>query len=220
MNRILLLLILILLFLLTNSCRTVKVEKMFADRIIQKPIQIENIDSTLLDKFERYKIIKVPEYYGGLNPQYPLAIVSIDSALENCVRKINRFNTLSIDLLVYKDSNFTLIESDSALFEMFLPIDSWEEALSLASILTGYVPMYDFDIKFRYRRYVKTIYPTYVSYDKKYGYYVHLFDFGLHGCGPHFYTMIIILLREDGSWEIYSEQVLLSDPRLDHYCID
>lgn len=56
--------------------------------------------------------------------------------------------------IIQKDTNFILLETKQEVQEFFAPIESVEEALSYAILVTGDYPRYEFAIPIYFKKYV------------------------------------------------------------------
>jgi hypothetical protein len=103
--------------------------------------------------------------------------------------------------------------------KFFAPIETKEEALSYAILITGNYPQYEFLVPFHYKKYVHKIKSTY-SIEKDNYYEVGLFEYGVCGCGPHIHFSVIVKISKNGEIIETEHKKLYSNPLENGLCID
>lgn len=122
--------------------------------------------------------------------------------------------------VVIKDGKPMLIRSKEELREIFKPVDSYQEALSYAIVMTGNFPVFNADFfqeKFTY--FIAVPKPTNVR-ETEDGYYVTLFDYKHFGCGEHPYYLVTYSVTKDGQVKVTNRKKAFKDPDEDSLCRD
>lgn len=168
-------------------------------------------------------ISKVGTWFGGLSPAIPIAIAYTNSAfqLDESTFLFARHCLEShyVRYLIYMDDEFRIITSREELGALYAPIESPEEAFSLAIAATGYVPLNDLEKNSKSKLEQKQIEETFVQQVDS-GYLVHLFDTFMCGCGPHPVQSVDVTVHTDGTLEISAPVPAYRDPELDKICFD
>jgi len=163
-------------------------------------------------------IVNVKSLYGGLKPQYPMAMgVNYSNAYGNLFRR--GCSNFAYSLIVQIDNEFRAIRNNDDLKTIFSPIESIEEALSYALISTNLDVIYVFDLNPTYRFFTDSFFTTY-SKETKGGYEVALYNYNLCGCGPHTHSMVKLFVSTDGEISVIEKIKLYENPEIDGLCVD
>lgn len=188
-------------------------------------IQTNHIDTLTQDSIKRiFKVVDIgstSEFLGGLNPKYPIERVFLNCG-EWCEKDWENKGMFCgcRSYVVIKDDKPMLIRSKEELKEIFKPVDSYQEALSYAIVMTGNFPVFNADFfqeKFTY--FIADPKPTNVreNYD---GYYVTLFNYKHFGCGEHPYYLVTYSVTKDGQVKETNRKKAFKDPDEDSLCRD
>jgi len=159
---------------------------------------------------------------GGLDPAYPAAIClrremsgeppdPSSFQMTGCMAPLYQSTVISVD------GEFRLVSSSDDFQAYFEPIESEDEALSYAQLVTGWDAVYGRQVSPAYTYRAERIEDTYVVKTED-GYLVSLFSGPepLCGCGVHTFYQQDVLVRPDGQVE-----VIQSTPLYDlEVCID
>ncbi|PLX06950.1 MAG: hypothetical protein C0596_12480 [Marinilabiliales bacterium] len=196
------------------------------DPITEIKSEVKNIDGAdferLQDSLGLFGIYSVPSYYGGLSPMYKMASVyqQIDYDYEgDCLNFSGGMMPLCVNILIFKGGEYNIIDSKDELRETFAPIESEEEALSYVCAYTNTYPMYEFDLPFRYRRYVWKLYKSHAKKVEG-GYEVLTYDYQTFGCGPHNHYSIVSFVDFNGNVSLLKQKKVYADPLEDGLCVD
>lgn len=196
-----------------------------------KPVQAENktyIDCTAAGLEKTYSCLEfreVPEYFGSLSPTVPILeclfapeTLPPDSK-EYVLHKGCGMLPLYNRYLVYHKEQIHELKNKSDVKRFFYPIDSPEEALAIAALLTESFPLYRVDIPPGYIKMTDKIVP---SYAKKTGanFLVRLFDYQCGGCGNHPYFFVNYEVTAEGDLNELSREDVYRDPKEDNRCQD
>jgi hypothetical protein len=188
-------------------------------------IQTNHIDTLAQDSIKRiFKAVDIgstSEFLGGLNPKYPIEKVFL-SCGEWCEKDWQSEGMFCgcRNYVIVKDDKPILIRSKEELKEIFTPVDSYQEALSYAIVMTGNFPVLDTDYfqeKFTY--FISDLNTTNVR-ETQDGYYVTLFDYETFGCGEHPYYIVTCSVTKDGQVKETNRKKAFKDPDEDSLCRD
>lgn len=126
---------------------------------------------------------------------------------------------VGISYLVAQGPKILLLDTPEKFAEFFGPVESPEEAIAFAHAMTGDYPDFDASFPDGYEAYVDTWDSTYVDVSEE-GYKVHLFSYGLCGCGPHNTIWDDSLVHTDGTVEFVDSEPIYHDPAEDGLCVD
>lgn len=154
--------------------------------------------------------VVVRDLVGGLDPAVPAGWCIIDQGLpfDNLLfQYVPGFQPFYRSYIVYQDGMYRLVGDQSFLKSMYAPIETRDEALSYALLLTDYQPVYNlvFNPNFNYQVY--TIEDTYVEVSLV-GFEVHLFTTQWQpGACPSSTTYAVdLLVAWDGTISIINTQ--------------
>jgi len=164
-----------------------------------------------------------PALFGGLSPYYPMAVAGtmVFGPREEFAAVFSEgcMATQYVRYVVNVDGELKLINSSSALADLYAPIESEGEALSYALAVTGLSALYDLDQDSKIKHLVKPLEETYARFDGE-RFTVHLFDTYICGCGPHIIYSVEVIVEQDGTFKLGEPVEAFSDPALDGMCID
>lgn len=209
----------VIFVLFTVQCG-VRIDKSQEVRITQKPKRIdESYFSNLKIRYNLKDIDSIWDDLSALKPSYPMAWGIKQYAYDSCLFVKGCSMPRCFGLLVLKDTSFIFLQTLQDVQNFFAPIESVEEALSYAILVTGKYSRYNFLIPVHFRKYVYKIKSTY-SIEKNDYFEVGLFDYAVCGCGPHNYFSVIVKIKKTG--EIISKEYhkLYSDPLENGLCVD
>lgn len=184
---------------------------------------------SLLLEFGCARIVR-QDWLGGLTPNYPIAgcynFFEIDNGADSpklsseCITfDPNMYGVDCNRLVIYKDGNFLVIKNLDELRNLFAPIDSPEEALSLALAGTDNYAEYGLTYNPDYVYYVQELEETYVETLAN-EYMVHLFHISRISCGPFDTVTIDVRVTRDGQMEEVNLTRIYRDPSEDSTCYD
>jgi hypothetical protein len=171
---------------------------------------------------------------GGFDPAYPIATCYFDPLLRyddpgNILNKTfdegnyfyveGGFIPRFVRYVVYQDGTYTLVSNEDELKALFGPIESPEEALSFAIASTDSIAAYNYSPESRYEYEVEEIEDTHVI-EVDDGFLIHLYHYQLYGCGPHYTSLVIYHLSNDGTLQEQSRTNVFRDPEEDLLCVD
>lgn len=165
------------------------------------------------------------DYLGGLQPNVPINLCwKIGSggqflSADQYVYRDGCLLPLFARYVIYKDSQFILVENLHDLHKTFAPITSADEAMSYAIAATGLAAYYGLEPQKGFRYFVDRLEDSHVETVKN-GYLVYLYDYKLCGCGPHTTSFVVVLIKPDGTVEEMSRIPVFEDPEQDNLCID
>ena len=165
---------------------------------------------------------------GGLQPEYPVVNCLFTFSVYEEPWPVQDSECFYIDggfiqscsrLVIFKDGKHQLIHNAEELRSIYAPVTSQEEALGFAWIAQIADTYYGLTYNANYIYEVKTMEDTYVeSVDDDY--IVHLFDYELFGCGPHYTYAVAVLVTSDGNVYEISREPVYRDPSEDDLCVD
>lgn len=160
---------------------------------------------------------------GGLDPTFPMAdALTLDFQHSPDIPAVYTGTcaaTIYHNYVIYIDSEVRILDSKQELVDVFAPIESRNEALSFAIAATGYSPMYDLESIENIEIFVNRLEETNVKRVSG-GYIVHLFDYSLCHCGPHFINEIDVLVSGNGETTVSEPVKSYRDTRFDNVCFD
>ena len=183
-----------------------------------------NIDTgvykVLEKKFNVMRLWQAPDYLGGLDPTYPIAIAYMDCfvARDTDWRAGGIICGLS-KIVIKKQNRYTLITNRAELKNTYAPITSKQEALSYAVLYTRFFAVFDISFfKSSYDYFGET--PV-ISYAKPQndGYLVHLFSYKQFGCGHPYYSTLVKVTKS-GEVQILQQTASFEDPQQYGLCVD
>jgi hypothetical protein len=125
-----------------------------------------------------------------------------------------------IRYVVYRDSQFELIETKEEFRDVFAPITSPEEALGYAlAVKKGVSARYNLEYDPKYKYFVDEIEDTHVE-ETSGGYLLHLFSYEAFGCGPHHTKAVEVEVTTQGDVKTIGSQEIFKDPTEDDLCVD
>ena len=183
-----------------------------------------NIDTgvykVLEKKFNVISLWEAPDYLGGLNPTYPIAIANMDCRVARDTDWMSGGLICAMSKIVIKKRNeYTLITNRAELKNTYAPITSKQEALSYAILYTRFFAV--FDINFFKSSYDYLGETPGISYVKQLndGYLVHLFSYKQFGC-EHPYYSTLVKVTKSGEVQILQQTASFEDPQQYSLCID
>jgi hypothetical protein len=225
-SQIKFILLLLVLSLFVNCRQIIKV------RIIDEPVTNITQDPKhipasqyqyLTDSLDLFGIYEVPYYYGGLSPSYEIATcykrMDYYEEGEEGFRMSGGLSMLYENLIIKIDGEYVFINSKEKFQKTFAPIESEEEALAYVSAYTDTYPQYEFDIPFRYRKFVCKLYKSNARKVDT-GYITLTYDYQVFGCGPHSHSSVETFVDFDGNVELIKRKRVYEDPREDNLCVD
>jgi hypothetical protein len=139
----------------------------------------------------------------GLDPAYPV-VAMCQKEIWNLDNPANGFfstgyeTQYQVNYIIYRNEQFELIDSTNNLRAIFAPVESPEEALSFAVLVTGYAQDWEIDLSSaNYEFLTDEIEETYVATTSD-GYLVHLFDWHIRGCSPWYLSTVDVNVTYDG----------------------
>jgi hypothetical protein len=201
----------------------VKTKRDKKTEIKHDPIHISEAEyQYLTDSLNLFGVYEIPYYYGGLSPQYPIAYsyMSLDYDDEPSGFKISGgMMYLAENPIIVVDGQFVVIDSKEKFQTTYAPIESEEEALAYVCAYTGTYPQYQFDLPFRYRKYMRILPQSYAVKTEK-GYLVVTYDYDVFGCGPHTHWYVESFVDFDGNVKETNRKKAYEDPMEDRLCVD
>jgi hypothetical protein len=160
---------------------------------------------------------------GGLEPREPLALCLFrggDLPASEYVLGPRGMRRIYRRYLAADSSGLHLIKSAAALRARYAPIESADEARSLALALTGYSELRRFSPPAGYRYFVKALAETSAKPAAD-GFLVeNLRDDQVFGCGPHPTFLVSVAVGRDGSLKETRRERAFEDPATDNLCVD
>ncbi|HEY9840380.1 MAG TPA: hypothetical protein V6D23_08010 [Candidatus Obscuribacterales bacterium] len=174
----------------------------------------------LKTRFGLFSVSRAEDTLGGLSPQLPIAkgLKANCSAGEGLYSNGGRLNACVV-YIVQTGSDFVLLSTPADVRARFAPVETPEEAVSFAAMLTGDEPRYELDLDQSWRFYASSITPTRVSQNGD-AYSLTLFDYQFFGCGPHPYFSIGYSVSHGGEVRETSRNKAFEDPAKDGLCVD
>ncbi|WP_045687638.1 hypothetical protein [Hymenobacter sp. AT01-02] len=200
-----------------TSCNTASQELRF-----KPPVQIDLAAHQIIKaRFKLTSIDSVPDYWGGLQPAYPMASV-FSPSYEDCNEPKWKSRGMIMGcrkILIKKDTSYVLIGTTNELQHIYSPITSKQEALSYASIYFSYFPITT--SSFFKDKYTYKLSKLISKADSLENYFiVHLYDKKFFGCGPHPYYYATIKVFRDGNVQEMQKLEAFRDPEDDALCVD
>ncbi|RIJ37423.1 hypothetical protein [Pontibacter oryzae] len=186
------------------------------------------IDSTRYDeiktKYGYFDVRKAPDYLGGLKPTHSFAYTfALCDKSEYChdSKWANKGMMCGCKNIVIEDSvEFKFISSRSQFKEIFAPVETREEALSYAIVMSGYYPVFNKSYFKDGYRYFNSKPRTTVVQEVDGYYLVQLFDYKAFGCGEHPYYTVVVRVDKSGEVSEHRRQKSFADPEEDGLCRD
>lgn len=154
--------------------------------------------------------------YGGLDPQLPMAQAgnmsfNNDTVIPSVYTE-GCMGTYYVRYLVEIDGEIIMVDSAEGLQNLFVPIESEDEALSYAIAVTGLTAVNDLNMHPLYKRYTQPLIESHAAFDGE-QFTVNLYDTYLCGCGPHIVTMTTVTVQQDGTFSKSDPVNAYSDPK-------
>jgi hypothetical protein len=180
------------------------------------------------------QIRKPSNLLGALDPSYPIFLCLVIPDLNTEVPGTENARMLTegkyffniggiiptyVRYVIFRDSQFELIETEDEFRSIFAPITAPDEALSYALAVKDLLAFYNLEIDPKYQYYVDEIEDTYVEKTEG-GYLVHLFFYKMFGCGPHFTYAVDVEVTTQGIVKEISREAIYKDPSEDDLCVD
>ena len=177
-------------------------------------------NETIKNEFNFDQLRKVPDYYSGLTPSYPMVTGLYMNKIERPSISLNGGLILTGHCVVIKiHDKYVLIDSPEKAKQYFAPIETKEEAISYLSLVTNSYPIYDFKYVKESFMFKKTIINKTFVDTLSNGYSVHLFEKLIFAC-EHPYFEVVYDLSLDGTFREISRNEIFRDPTEDGLCID
>ena len=166
--------------------------------------------------------------------KYPIAsCTKVFEQGDRCLREGGGMLRICSRIVAYSDGTFQEIGNQEELRQLFVPIESADEALGYAMLATGYEAKYDpeeYQVVMALcnvgepqdcRFYTDVLEDTHVV-EIEGGYQVYLFDSKVFGCGPHPVWSVPVLVKYDGTIEVLPKKKLFEEDvvRKGNICID
>ena len=172
--------------------------------------------------------ISLDDLLGGFTPEYPIVrcenFVSNEIDFEfsptDCLTEaVFQSGTYCERLVVFKDSNYLIVNNLSELQNIFAPVSLEEEALGFALVSTKNYAEYGQTYKNKLFYYVQNLEDTHVDPVDD-GYLVHLFYTRGPGCGPFDTEAVDLKVTFEGLVDEISRTPVYRDPSQDNICVD
>jgi hypothetical protein len=168
---------------------------------------------------------------GGLQPAYPIAICQVHPGPDQ-TREMQAeieqglyfyytgglFGSF-IRYIIVQDGAFRLIRSEDEFREIYAPIETPEEALSYVLAVENLSAYYGLAYTSGYKYEVDTVEDSYVTSEGN-GFRLHLYDYQLAGCGPHWTSEVEMQVTLEGIVQELGRKPIFRDPNQDELCID
>ena len=210
----------IIILILNFGCSRIRVADEPVTLIKGAPNRINSLEfAEIIKKLRLYDLYEAPDYYGGLIPKYKLvrAFSEVDTC--NCLNLSHGFWQVCESIIVNIEGDYLNLKSKEEFQKCFAPIETEEEALSYVAIWTNTIPVYDFDIKYRYRKFVKLLNKSFVE-EVEGGFITLTYYYELFGCGPHSHYSVKSFVDFEGNVEEFERVKIYEDPREDGLCVD
>lgn len=193
-----------------------------------KTEEIAYLDCTsqgIEEKYSCLEINEVPEYFSALTPKVPLVECQFTAeGIRNKESEYVKYNgcgmlSLYSKYLVYYNGETKELKNGGELKKFFAPIESPDEALALASAMTGYIPLFQVSVPPGFVKMTETIIPSYSKSNGK-TFEVRLFGYHCEGCGTHPYFFMNYRITSDGDIIELSNEPIYRNPSEDNRCQD
>ncbi|MDX5436953.1 MAG: hypothetical protein LPK03_07150 [Pontibacter sp.] len=190
-------------------------------------IQTNQLDSLEYERLKQdlgfWEVSKASPYLGGLGSEtsfaYGYAMCGDTSYCQDSKWQGGGFICTCRNLIIKRGEEVDVIKNRFELQRAFAPIDSREEALSYAILMTGNYPVFDKSyFKDEYRYFNTKPKPTAIQEFSGY-YLVQLFDYEVFGCDHPFYV-VLVRVDKNGDVSEYRRQKAFEDPEEDALCRD
>ncbi len=146
--------------------------------------------------------IRGPRFHlGGLQPPYAVMECIHESGEppdREYFKQPSGLDTRYRSYVIFQDGKYRLMIKQSEFKEIFVPVESTDEALSYAMAMTGLSARYDIDPNANVDYLVNVIEETHVE-ETPDGYHVYLFDWDHKmGCDIHSFYALKVLVTPDG----------------------
>lgn len=156
---------------------------------------------------------------GGLTPHYPVLkcikmydlFWSLDELSSECFYHIGVMAPYCYRSVVYVDSKYRLVETVDEFRDLFVPIDTPEEALSFVLATGNYQALYDLKKDKRLVYLARVLEDTHVDAVSD-GYLVHIFYYTFMGCGSHETVANTVKVTFDGTTEVLNGILVFRNP--------
>jgi hypothetical protein len=211
--------------ILNNGCKRVEArDQGESPCCVEIPAHLDCSQLGLERKYGCSQILEVPNYLGGLDPKLPIVECVFYGKWGKETNDGIRYKGAGMipvynKYIVFPDEGLKVLNNPSEFKKFFVPIETPEEALSYAAALTGSYPLYRIEIPKAYKREASSITSTYVE-ELTDGFKVHLFDYKLGGCGPHYHYSVDYFVGKDGNLKELTRQNVWRNPKDDRLCVD
>jgi hypothetical protein len=132
----------------------------------------------------------------GLDPAYPLVATCYYWPGAESLYGLGPFR---VGHVFKVDDDYVLLNSVSEMQRVFAPVDSSEEALSYAQLLTGLRAEYEFKPRYGKQMFLQEVIQDSHVTDLGHGYFVHLYHSPTLGCGPYVTSQVDVIVDRDGT---------------------
>jgi hypothetical protein len=184
-----------------------------------------------LTDFGCNQIVQPANELGNLLPSYPIAICEVQPYASNSVvgqdyvagqdyfyNSGGLFPTY-IRYIIFRDNQFELVRNEDELRAVYAPIETPEEALSFVLAARSLSASYGLERDPGYTYEIDTLEDTHVEATNA-GYLLHLYDYQVFGCGPHWTYIVQTEVTKEGVITEVDRQQAFRDPTLDNLCVD
>ena len=173
----------------------------------------------------------VSELMGGLKPAFPIAVCQYDPnsrpelADKSTPPRSEYFYSTGgllqqyVRYVVFKDNRLQLAKNPDEFRAVFGSVDSENEALAFALAMSRLYAQYGTTLDQKYTYETSAMEDTFVKATSD-GYLVHLYDYQVFGCGPHYYYAVDVSVKRDGQTQEASRIKIYRDSKLDRLCVD
>jgi hypothetical protein len=188
-------------------------------------IQCDN--NSPLNRFDCQWLLAPKNISFGLVPNYPLVAecqylpINIEETRDELLYRVGCLSTKDLGYIFYVNNDYVLINTVKKMQELFAPIESAEEALNYAQLITGLDTLYEFSAEQAHAEefvyFQQIIEGTHVTV-KGSAFELNLYHSQICGCDTWTTSQVNLLIDHSGSitWEGASPIYL----RVDNGCID
>ena len=176
-------------------------------------------------RFSCLELGEVPNYFLSFTPAVPmLECFFVAENIRNNESEYVQYQgcgmlNLYSKYLVYYHGEVKELRNKTDVKNFFSPIETPQEALALASALTGYIPKYEVIIPSGFVKMIDQIVPSYTKSDGR-NYQVRLFSYKCEGCGIHPYFFVNYEVTRSGDLNELSRDNIYRNPEEDNRCQD
>ena len=165
---------------------------------------------------------------GGLDPSYPIALCIINFNPDQAQPEMEAGEfiyatgglfTTYLRYVILRDGQQVIIKTADEFRNIYVPIDSPDEALSYTLALRNLGAYYGLAKDPAYKYEVRKIEDTHVISEAD-GYRLNLYSHQFFGCGPHWTSLVELLVTFDGTITEVSATPVFRDPNMDDLCVD